>query len=172
MEVLAPRVAKRLPQLAAQGFEIAFLLPTQGRDGLERVLPLAAVLLFDSEEGPHPLTAGYACRPSVEEALEAALFEAAQSRLTDIHGAREDIEAVDRGGAHWLREASRHVSARQRRARPSTISKPATSARGGVWQLLHQAGFAQAAIVELASPDPSLHVVRAFVPGMRLSELL
>lgn len=41
--------------------------------------------------------AGYACRPSVAEAALAALLEAVQSRLTDISGARDDIDPDDFG---------------------------------------------------------------------------
>lgn len=54
-------------------------------------LPVAGALLFDLEGGAVPLTAGYACRRDWASAAEAAWLEAAQSRLTEIHGAREDV---------------------------------------------------------------------------------
>jgi ribosomal protein S12 methylthiotransferase accessory factor len=67
-------------------------------------LPVAGSLLFDLEGGPVPLTAGYACRRTWAAAAEAAWLEAAQSRLTEIHGAREDVLVGDRvEGAELLR---------------------------------------------------------------------
>jgi len=70
-----------------------------------RPLPVAAVLLFDLDEPGVPLTAGYACRRTEEAALTAALLEAAQSRLTEIHGARDDVTlGVREGGAELLDE--------------------------------------------------------------------
>ncbi len=67
-------------------------------------LPVAGALLFDLEGGPIPLTAGYACRRSWVAASEAAWLEAAQSRLTEIHGAREDVLLGEReDGAELLR---------------------------------------------------------------------
>jgi ribosomal protein S12 methylthiotransferase accessory factor len=52
---------------------------------------VTGVLIFDEEDATVPLTAGYACRPTFEASAEAAFLEAAQSRLTEIHGAREDV---------------------------------------------------------------------------------
>src|SRR5262249_30323163 len=54
-------------------------------------LPVAGALIVDEEHGPVPVAAGYACRLRRDEALQAALREAAQSRLTDVHGARDDV---------------------------------------------------------------------------------
>jgi ribosomal protein S12 methylthiotransferase accessory factor len=66
--------------------------------------PVAGALLFDLEGGPVPLTAGYACREDFGAAATAALLEAAQSRLTEIHGAREDVTLGEReAGAALLR---------------------------------------------------------------------
>src|SRR5205814_6220928 len=70
-------------------------------------VPLGGALLFDLDGGPIPLAAGYACRPGLTEALLAAAHEAAQSRLTDIHGAREDVAPMDPAGAATLLRACR-----------------------------------------------------------------
>lgn len=89
----------------------------------ERPLPVAAVLLFDREDPSVPLTAGYACRRSGEAALEAALLEAEQSRLTEIHGAREDVAVGARATAGALLElASEH--GRRRRPRGTVSGWP------------------------------------------------
>jgi ribosomal protein S12 methylthiotransferase accessory factor len=93
-------VALNTPQtrrLRGRGFEVVACLFAR------RPLPLAGVLLFDLQEQVIPLTAGYACRLSDGEALEAALLEAVQSRLTEIHGAREDVAFSQRVSAESLR---------------------------------------------------------------------
>src|SRR5438270_1463879 len=88
---------------------VSALCERLGRAGLEAhcfdlsdALPVAAVILIDREEGPVPATAGYACAMRSEDALLGALLEAAQSRLTDVHGAREDVTRSDRAGARAL----------------------------------------------------------------------
>jgi YcaO-like protein with predicted kinase domain len=104
-----------------------------------RPLPLAAVLLFDLEDPSVPLVSGYACRRSVSGALLAALLEAAQSRLTEIHGAREDVAVGLRSESGqalgWLRSAAPHPLPRSprlvgwpRAVATRTIVVPVTSA--------------------------------------------
>ena len=121
-------------------------------------LPVAAALLIDREDGPVPIAAGYACG---DDALERALLEAAQSRLTDVHGAREDVTPMDRGDAAALRDAALRI--RGRRTRLS--GRP-----GDVLQRLWRKGFRRAAEVVLARTP--LHVVKVIVPGLAVPELL
>jgi ribosomal protein S12 methylthiotransferase accessory factor len=117
------------------------------------------------------VAAGYACRLSRDAALLAALLEAAQSRLTEIHGAREDVARGDRHGAAPLaRWCERARPARRASELPHV---PARSPAAGVRTVLgrlRRAGFAPAA-ARLDGP-PGIHVVRVVVPGLRLSELL
>ncbi|HEX7489063.1 MAG TPA: YcaO-like family protein, partial [Anaeromyxobacteraceae bacterium] len=101
-ERTAPRAARLGRRLGRRGFEVhLFALPRHVG------LPTAAALLFDSEHSAVPLTAGYACRPDQDGAVLAALLEAAQSRLTDIHGAREDVGPAEGRGVGRLRRACR-----------------------------------------------------------------
>jgi ribosomal protein S12 methylthiotransferase accessory factor len=84
----------------------------------DRRAPIAGALLFDLESDVVPLTAGYACRRSFEDAARSALLEAAQSRLTEIHGAREDVLTGRREAGAALRavlEGARPKRARRRR---------------------------------------------------------
>ncbi len=97
--LLAP--APSLRAVRAHGFE-AFAV-----DCSAGPTPVAGVLLFDLEGGPVPLTAGYAARASLKAAVEAAFLEAAQSRLTEIHGAREDVVVGEREAGRALLEALR-----------------------------------------------------------------
>ena len=129
---------------------------------LSDALPVAAAILIDLEEGPVPATAGYACAMRPDDALLGALLEAAQSRLTDVHGAREDVTRPDRGAARLLRRACA-------RARGERDAARMPSARGGVEGALRALGWRRAAAVELAGPLP---VFKVLVPGLRVSELL
>jgi ribosomal protein S12 methylthiotransferase accessory factor len=124
-------------------------------------VPIVAALLFDAEGGPIPLTAGYACREHPLEAARAAIAEAAQSRATEIHGAREDV-LIDRRdhGAGLLTflkrlHPKRSLSALPRLKRGAAIPLP----RGS-----------RAAVIALRTRP--LHVARVFVRGLLPSELL
>lgn len=123
--------------------------------------PVFAALAQEHEASTLGVTAGYACRPNAKRAEEAAVLEAAQSRLTDIHGAREDVvgsssvqlERVvpERGAASLARTLRRHRA--DMATALAALRRPA-------------------AFVELGSPGLGVHVVKAWVQGFRVSELL
>jgi ribosomal protein S12 methylthiotransferase accessory factor len=118
-----------------------------------------------------PLTAGYACRAGRDEALLAALFEAAQSRLTEIHGAREDVLGADREAAtpllRWCRAAR---PSRRASAMPDHPLRPPAEQVARLVRRLAAAGSAPLA-ADLDGP-PGLAVVKVLAPGLRRSELL
>lgn len=158
----APRTETWVRKLERRGFEVHLFWVS------EFPLPVAAALLFDCERGPVPLTAGYACRETLDEALLAALLEAAQSRATDIHGAREDIGPMPADQVDALREMAREAGAgrRRREGRPSKLSRPAelrALARGLATPI---------ARVLLTRPEDPLQIVRLVAPSLQLSELL
>jgi len=179
----APRTAGWAERIAGKGLRVHLLdlsFPARARAGRgarrrragpDLGLPCAAALLVDPEDGPVPVAAGYACRLTRDAALLAALLEAAQSRLTEIHGAREDVARGDRHGAAPLpRWCERARPVRRASALPHLPARaPAAGARA-VLVRLRRAGFAPAA-ARLDGP-PGVHVVRVVVPGLRLSELL
>ncbi|RKH90738.1 fatty acid-binding protein, partial [Corallococcus praedator] len=138
--------------------------------------PVAAAVLVDAEEGPVPLTAGYACALERDEALLKALLEAAQSRLTDIHGAREDVAAADRDAALGFAQALSEVRPRHRAEDIVDLdtrrTRTVTARVRTVLESLERAGFAQVAAMALDAPLSGLHVWKVVVPGMRVSELL
>ena len=124
---------------------------------LSGAMPVAAALLVDLDEGPVPLTAGYACALTPLRAAEGALLEAAQSRLTDVHGAREDVSAPDREAVRALRRACERARATRRlqdMPSPRRVLLPSN----------------RVALVVLAR-EP-LHVVKVFSRDLRVSELL
>jgi ribosomal protein S12 methylthiotransferase accessory factor len=171
----APRVATWVERLT-QARLTPYLFDLRPRGRVAIGLPVAGALLIDEWEGPVPLTAGYACALDPEEALLGALFEAAQSRLTDIHGAREDVAPAEREATEWLRQTCRGA---RPRLDASALGQGA-SARGlsdqesvrRILESLSKAGRRQAAIIELAPMDLGIHVAKAIVPGLAVSELL
>lgn len=158
------RIEGLVTTIARGGFSVQ-LCAWRGRLGL----PIAAALIVDERGGAIPLTAGYAARFSAEEALLAALREAAQSRLTDIHGARDDVEAAApaevarlRG---WVQEGQR-----EGRAPPSVATKgdPVRT----LVRLLAAGGHEQVCWAPMSAEGAALHVGKAIVPGLSISELL
>ncbi len=179
----APRVASLAERVERRGFDV-HLFDLAPEDGLG--LPVAGALLFDRQRGPVPLTAGYACRIDRASALEAALLEAAQSRLTDIHGAREDVASADGSGVERLRRACDRARARPR-LRAGRDAQPAGQVPGSlalarrgsasrcveaVLASLRRAGHDRAVAVDLAPAGLGVHVAKVLVPGLLLSELL
>lgn len=149
---------RRLPpeplggRLDAADFDVAvFELTPQGAP-----YALAGALLRDRRGSTHALTAGYACRERLEDALEAALLEAAQSRLTDIHGAREDI--AHRGAAAHEAEPLFQLPVRHGSEQP----------RGR----LSRAEAPRLAVVTLRRGESGWWVVKVVSPDLRLSTLL
>ncbi len=133
-------------------------------------LPLAGALVFDVQRDVIPLTAGYAAGVTREQARLGALLEAVQSRVTDTHGAREDIGPMPADGVRRLRAACEAPTRRRgTRLAPGRVD-PGGSAP--VIAALHRAGHREIGVVVLASVDEGAAVVRAFVPGLRRSELL
>jgi ribosomal protein S12 methylthiotransferase accessory factor len=145
--------------------------PDRRRHLTPAIAPAAfAAVLVDRDEGPVPVAAGYACRLDAGAALTAALLEAAQSRATEIHGAREDVASGDRRAgaplADLLARAAPAVGLRPDRARAgrrdALAHLVAAATRGGTSPI---------ACVDLAGPA-ELHVVKLVAPGLLLSELL
>ncbi|XXF76082.1 YcaO-like family protein [Myxococcaceae bacterium GXIMD 01537] len=172
----APRAAAMAKELRGKGFEVYFfdVSPSVRMPG-SMGLPVGAAVLVDLEEGPVPLTAGYACALGRDEALVRALLEAAQSRLTDIHGAREDVAPADREMARAFAQVCAEARARRLGSDMPDLAADAASPQRAVRRVLKQmraAGFTQVAAVSLDAPVPGLHVKRVVVPGMRISELL
>ncbi|HEX9307059.1 MAG TPA: YcaO-like family protein, partial [Anaeromyxobacter sp.] len=99
------------------------------------------------------------------------LLEAAQSRATEIHGAREDVATGDRHGAAALRgllEAAR--PARALRSVPDLRASSAAAAVRAIALRLRRAGL-RAIAVQLDAPG-GVAVLKVLVPGLLLSELL
>jgi ribosomal protein S12 methylthiotransferase accessory factor len=134
-------------------------------------LPCAAALVVDHDLGAVPVSAGYACRLRPDDALAAALLEAAQSRATEIHGAREDVALGDRHGARDLARLCAGLSPRRDAGRMPDVSARARGGAAAVVRRLRRAGHGRVVAVELEGP-PGVAIVKVLVPGLLLSELL
>ena len=145
-----------LDQLAQRGF------PTYVFDCTPRgwKMPIVAALLFDREGGPIPVTAGYACRARPAEAALAAVLEAAQSRVTEIHGAREDVLFDRRQDGVELLEVLRGAKPKKRLSALPSLHGPRVPLPRGL----------RTAVVDLTNGP--LRVARVFARGVRHSELL
>lgn len=147
------RVAWRsllVDRLEARGFVIAACLLAS------EPLPLAGVLLFDVRDPAVPLTAGYACRRTAAAALEAAVLEAVQSRVTEIHGARDDVATGVRHAGEALLAAAKDPAPPLPRLRP---------VRGWPREVASR-------VVVVPVREEPLHVVKAVGLDLEESELL
>jgi ribosomal protein S12 methylthiotransferase accessory factor len=178
----APRTAELAAAIEARGFGVHLLDASPDAAEDAPALPCAAAVIVDHALGPVPLSAGYACRLDRDGALLAALLEAAQSRATEIHGAREDVLVGDRHAAAGLAEllaaarprrgATRLRDVRVARVGPSRPERAGAAAGvRAVLERLRRAGVARAVAIELEGP-PGVHVVKVLIPGLALSELL
>jgi ribosomal protein S12 methylthiotransferase accessory factor len=162
-------VAALAAPMEARGLRV-LLLDLGGAD--DRIgLPCAAALLLDRPGGPVPAAAGYACRPSPDEALRAALLEAAQSRATEIHGAREDVLGSPRPSPGAIAALARAPLARRVTAMPRLRPARDGAALAAVaWRVARFTGRPVVA-VELSAPG-GLAVVKVVAPGLLRSALV
>lgn len=118
---------------------------------------------------------GMGCHPSRGIALLRALTEAAQSRLTVISGARDDLIAPRLAPEAYLRA---HAAFQERRDAPgSRRSFTAVPTRDHdrfeddltfMLQALRRIGCTQAVIVDLGRPELGVPVVRVVIPGLEV----
>lgn len=125
---------------------------------------------------PALLTAGMGTHTDPEVALLRALTEVAQSRLTQIHGAREDTVSADfrrMMGYDRLKRLNRHWFEHEREEDFSSIKSYDTDDFlddiRHMLDRLQAAGFERAIVVDLTAPEIMVPVVRVIVPGLEIS---
>ena len=139
---------------------------------------LAAFYCIISERNEDPLrrlyaAAGSGCHPVRHIALLRALTEAAQSRLTMISGARDDMPRHDYVRFREPENLLRHrtlTSVPGSRCFSDVPSFEADSFEEDLaWELhcIQKAGFHQVIVLDLTRPEFQLPVVRVVIPGMR-----
>ena len=156
----AAGVRVTLHELPAVGGYPCFL--TELKD--ERSLGRGAIVVY-----------GSACHVLPETALRQSVLEAVQSRVTEIAGARDDIlyrtPPRDIGmGLAWpsppdmpLRRWEDVLEREEGRHTASALA---------IAQRLAEAGYPQAAIIDLVAAEADVAVVKAFVPGLGANDRL
>jgi YcaO-like protein with predicted kinase domain len=139
-------------------------------------LPVFVAKIVDREPDPWRavhVSGGQGCHRSRAIALSRALTEAAQSRLTAIAGARDDIErsCYERMRAPRQIAAAIAELAAPGALRPFTASADSFSQRfeddlDAVLAALRGAGLTEVVVVDLTRPELGLPVVRVVVPGL------
>jgi YcaO-like protein with predicted kinase domain len=137
-------------------------------------LPVFVAKIVDRDPDPYRVlcvSAGQGCHRARGIALARALTEAAQSRLTVIAGARDDLDrdvyervrsphAIAQTLAELARPASRSFL-----AAPDGSSHALAEDLEVVIAAVRRAGASQIAVVDLTRPELGLPVVRVVVPG-------
>lgn len=111
--------------------------------------------------------AGHACRFDLTQAALAALLEAAQSRLTDISGAREDIELES---YDWATPAMGRLPIPERTCPRASVPlpKPASAAISVVVRRMQDRGMAEPLVVDLSMPGDPVACVSVLCPGLEV----
>ncbi|HEX8824533.1 MAG TPA: YcaO-like family protein, partial [Archangium sp.] len=117
---------------------------------------------------------GMGCHPCRAVALSRALTEAAQSRLTIITGARDDVRHLGPQGSEEEFEAARRMrdllvaEPRTRRFQDAPDFQGGTLEEDHAFLLgrLRAVGLGEAVVVDLTQPHFGIPVVRVLVPGL------
>lgn len=157
----APWFRALAEHLAGLGIAVAvYVVEGAGR------LPVVMCRLDDPGYAPSFL--GAACRADPDDALFRAFAEAAQSRLTIISGARDDIAPEEPTVAgHRALGAPTGASTDWRRVRDAWSERPSLDT---LCARLARDGVRDMARCNLSPPCGDVHVVRLWMPGMLGSE--
>jgi len=144
-------------------------------------LPYFSALIHDPEAClPHLLNGGFGCHPRRGVALVRAIAEAAQSRLSFIHGGRDDLEDHHARFRGWSAPRKRAYVARvvDRARRGPHVPLASVADRTDATTLvrceaivarsLRGAGFDRAYRVAFCRPEDDLQVVRMIVPRLEV----
>lgn len=139
-------------------------------------IPTCAAVADDALlRDPRLLTIGMGTHTSARIAFLRALTEVAQSRLTQIHGAREDTTTADvrtRMGYERVRRMNRYWFEADSEvpfsAIPSGEHDDFLKDIGAVVSALKKAGMARVLVADLTRPEIGVPVVRVLVPGLEV----
>lgn len=141
-------------------------------------LGIPAFVCVIADRAPNPARPlfpmrGMGCHPCRGIALLRALTEAAQSRITSISGARDDVRLPSYQGPEIDRamrafQASRSAEAPARSFRDAPSFEGETLNEDVAWELtrLAAAGIQQVVVVDLTRPELGIPVARVVIPGL------
>ncbi|MEJ3653468.1 YcaO-like family protein [Actinomycetes bacterium KLBMP 9759] len=138
-----------------------------------------AVIAEDLGPTMSPGHAGYGTHPDPTVAVARAITEAAQSRVTDIHGMREDLsmagDTVARWNQHTQRAGSLAIDSWPFGTGGAELDFGSITGAASddvavdIERLLAEVrsrGLDRVVVVDLSPPDVPAHVVRVIVPGL------
>ncbi|HLB71532.1 MAG TPA: YcaO-related McrA-glycine thioamidation protein [Candidatus Methanoperedens sp.] len=143
-------------------------------------VPTVVTALDDTVlKDPALLVMGAGAHLSPEIAITRALTEAAQSRVVQIHGAREDTdrervvrtfgyEHMKKLNSYWFEPAEKEETLTQDEMNDSSGDTPAANINTVLERL---GGIADGAIIVNLSREVSIPVIRAIIPGFELFTL-
>jgi ribosomal protein S12 methylthiotransferase accessory factor len=143
-------------------------------------LPAFECLIAGRDDDPLWLrgpASGYGCHPVRHIALLRALTEAAQSRLTLISGARDDMPRAlyasvrDAENLKLMRSRACAKGIRPFPAAPSYEHETFEEDVDLELALLRAANFQRAILIDLALPGFDVSVVRVVIPGMQVHDV-
>jgi putative methanogenesis marker protein 1 len=126
---------------------------------------------------PALLTIGMGTHTNAVVAVKRALTEVAQSRLTQIHGAREDTVTADIRrimGYEWMRKMNKHwfdTSHKKDFSDGDSFSLDTNDFLDEIKHmvtLIREAGFERVIVVDLTREEIGVPVVRVIVPGLEI----
>lgn len=132
------------------------------------------------KKDPRLLTMGMGTHPNSSIAMKRALTEVAQSRLTQIHGAREDatkakirekigIEETKERNKHWF-NSNEKISLEK--AKEKSVDKDdILDEIQNLRERLREKGFKRIIVVDLTRKSINIPVVRVIVPGLEVYAL-
>ncbi|WP_170506078.1 YcaO-like family protein [Ruegeria arenilitoris] len=163
-----PRCRQAIEMIATAGLEIGLWNTTSD-------IGIASFRCVICEGGGQPghIGIGDGCHPDRAIALLRALTEAAQTRLTYISGARDDLDPeeftdqakMDRG--RYVRDLIDSAAADQRfNDCPSHVTGSFDEDLELLLQRLAAVGISQVVTVDLSRPEIDIAVIRAVIPGL------
>jgi putative methanogenesis marker protein 1 len=128
-------------------------------------------------KNPTLLTIGMGTHTNARVAMKRAITEVAQSRLTQIHGAREDTASGDMRrlmGYEWMRKQNEHWFARTESEDLDTVESRSLDNDDFLADIQHvlarlqAAGLERVIVVDLTRAEIGVPVVRVIVPGLEM----
>lgn len=126
---------------------------------------------------PALLTIGMGTHTNAEVAVKRALTEVAQSRLTQIHGAREDTTTADVSrimGYEWMRKKNEHWFSTSEDKDFESVNSFSSDSNDFLDDIkytverIRRAGLERVVVVDLTREEIGMPVVRVIVPGLEM----
>jgi ribosomal protein S12 methylthiotransferase accessory factor len=126
---------------------------------------------------PGLLTIGMGTHTDAEVAIKRAITEVAQSRLTQIHGAREDTVTADLRrimGYDWMRKMNKHWFEPAEVEEFESVDSSSFDSDDFLEDIQHtvarlkRAGLERVVVVDLTRDEIGVPVVRVIVPGLEM----